>query len=241
MAAGMYDWNRRNLEGLDALAVELRAHPRLRLLGDYCGLRSRGPRRQALAALEQFLELSSRFGGAEARAAALDLLELHGRTKEAYQLLAQPLLARFLFPVLETWMEDEPESITPLRWLGFLKHRDDLLARALAMAPDDLPVRRRLVERTLHHINHATHHLDESFFIGSVDETVEDLKNLGAYIEGAPDPVIFAAAAGELRYFETLVADWIAFSREGAGSFPAWCAQRQRKYRFAAKYDYGSR
>ncbi|WP_131857467.1 hypothetical protein [Bosea sp. BK604] len=236
----MYHSNRRNFEGLDALAEELRAHPRLRLLGDYCGLRSRGLRRQALAALEQFLKLASEFDGPEARAAAVDILELHDRTKEAHQFLAQPLRARFLFPVLETWMEDEPGSITPLRWLGFLKHSDHLLARALAMAPDDLPVRRRLVERTLHHINYATHHLDENFFIGSVDETVEDLKSLGTYIEGAPDPVLFAAAAGELRYFEALVADWIAFSREGAGSFPAWCAERKRKYRFAAKYDYGS-
>jgi hypothetical protein len=155
-------WNQANFEGLTQLACALDEDARLSLLAEYCRAREQGLRRQALAALEAFLDASARWNAETARAACQTLLELHARTPASHQFLAQPLLARFILPTLDRWLSEVPDSQIAVRWLAIL-HRDrHLLEQALAMAPADVAVRRHLADWVLSDVEYATHHLVES-------------------------------------------------------------------------------
>ena len=234
-------WNRDNFEGLAALASALREHPHLAHLGDYCALRERGLRQQALCALDAFLAEAQTWSDHAARAACVVVLELHARTPSAHQFLAQPLLARFLIPTLASWAAAEPASHTALRWLGLLERDPERLARALSLAPDDVPVRRRLVDLLLGHVDFATHHLGEGRFIGDLASARHSLAEAQARIDAAPDRDPFARTRDEVAQLEALLDDWEAFCAAPDGAFPEWCARRGRDYRWPVIVYYGKK
>jgi hypothetical protein len=232
-----YD-RKRNFEGLSKLAEELDSHPNLAALASYCRFREKGLRREAFSALEDFLAASHLFNGAAARSAAVTLLEANARASGTHQFLTQPLISRFLLPTLRSWMDDEPTTGTPVRWLGMLLRDDELLDRALSICPEDTPVRSMLIERYLYFAEYATHHLDETIFLGSVDGAVTDLAHARELITNAPEPDALAHLASKLHYFDSLIADWMTYSENPTGSFPEWCAERGKNYGYPTKIYY---
>ena len=234
----MYYWNRENFEGLLELSRELDAHPDRAPLANYCRLRDKGLRRDAFSALEQFLEAARSFDSATARAATVEILETNARASRTHQFLTQPLVARFLKPTLQAWMDDEPTASTPVRWLGILSRDNRLLCKALSVCPEDIPVRRMLVDSALSFADYATHHLDESRFLGNVDEVMEALAHARTLVAGAPEAESFMHRMSEVNHFDAQVADWIAYSKDPAGSFPEWCATQGRKYSYPIKIYY---
>ncbi|WP_338698512.1 hypothetical protein V5279_14895 [Bradyrhizobium sp. 26S5] len=234
----MHYWNRANFEGLLELSKQLDVHPNLTSLASYCRLREKGMRREAFSALEQFLALTQSIDSASARSAAVAILELNARTRDAHQFLTQPLITRFLVPTLQAWIDDEPAASTPIRWLGIVSRDNRLLERALSMCPEDIPVRLMLIDAELSVADYATHHLDESLFLGSVDEVIAALAHARDLIASAPEAPPFADRASEVRYFDAQLADWIAFSKHRAGTFPEWCAAQGREYRYPIKVYY---
>jgi hypothetical protein len=234
----MHYWNNENFVGLLALSEELDAHPDLKSLASYCRFREKGLRREAFSALEHFLESSRSFDSATARSAAVRILESNARTRGTHQFLTQPLVARFLMPTLRVWIDDEPATCVPVRWLGILSRDIELLDRALSMCPEDIPVREMLIEDDLSCADYATHHLDETRFIGSVDEVIAALAHARDLTANAPEPEAFAYLTSEVNYFDALVADWTAYSKNPAASFPEWCAKQGRKYNYPLKVYY---
>jgi hypothetical protein len=226
----MYYWNRPNFEGLSKLAEELDGDAHLRLVASYCRYRQKGLRREAFSALEQFLVAARSFDTAAARAATAKILELNARTSEVHQFLTHPLLTRFLVPTLSKWMDDEPAASIPIRWLGMILRDSGLLEKALSMHPGDTPVRKRLIESDLALADYATHHLDESHFIGSVDEVIVALAHARGLIADAPEPEALAHLLSEVHYYDAQIANWIAYSGNPLGSFPEWCANQRGKY-----------
>ncbi len=236
----MQYWNKPNFEGLLRLSVELDAHPDLEPLASYCRFREQGLRRQAFSELERFLEASRAFDSATASAAAIDILESNARARGVHQFLAQPLVAGFLMPTLRKWQDEEPHSSLPVRWLGILSGDIELLAKALSMCPEDKPVRRLLIDHDLSCADYATHHLDETRFIGNIGEVMAALDHARSLMASAPDSEGLASLESELHYFDALIADWQAYMREPAGSFPEWCVKQGRKYGFPIKVYYKS-
>jgi hypothetical protein len=234
----MHYWNKANFDGLARLSEELEVHPNLRSLASYCRLREKGLRREAMATLELFLTASQSFDKATARSSAVQILELNEQAREAHQFLTQPLISRFLVPTLQAWSDDEPKASVPVRWLGMLFRDSDLLTKALVMCPEDLPVRKLLIERNISHAEHATHHLDESYFIGSFDDAAVALECAKDLISNAPDPEQVVYLTSEVNYFDELLADWKAYSEDLAGTFPEWCAKRGRRYGYPIKIYY---
>ena len=226
----MHYWNKPNFEGLLQLAEALSSDERLTSLAQYCRCRERGLRQEAFAALEQFLGAASRWKSSDARRICQAVLELHARTPKAHQFLTQPLSARFVLPVLEAWVADEPDSQTALRWLGILRRDSGLLQRALALSPEDVPVRRRLADRHLSEVDHATHHLGESQLLGSLEATRESLAKARAILDEAPDSAPMADLAREISEFESMLDDWESYREMPEGTFPEWCARRDRPY-----------
>ncbi|MBN3727952.1 hypothetical protein [Burkholderia sp. Ac-20379] len=234
----MYYWNQHNFEGLLQLAHALETNDHLKPLAAYCRFRELGLRRDALLALEQYLEEARAFDSATARLAAVHILEAHARTQGVTQFLTQPLVARFLQPTLRAWMQDDANTNVPVRWLGMLDSDRALLARAVAMCPDDTPARKRLIDLLLGDVEYATHHLDESAFIGSVEAAASALELAGTLVASAAEPDAFARHASDVRYFTGLIADWRAYSENRRGAFPEWCALHGRNYTYAVKVYY---
>lgn len=234
----MHYWNQENFEGLERLADELASLPGLQALADYARARSRGVRREAFAALEGFLRHAPAPDSPPARELSLQILTLHRQTREAHQFLAQPLLARFLVPTLQAWIDSEPTAHAPLRWLGLLQNDGGLLRRALAAGPDDVAVRYRLIDFALGAADYATHHLDEGFFIGEPADAREALELAARLIAEAPDASPFSRQAEETVQLSALLDDWQIYSAQPQGNFAVWCAERRRPYAWAKKYYY---
>src|SRR5262245_48769847 len=152
----MHYWNENNFKGLAQLAEELEEDPRLSSLAEYCRQRERGLRRKAFEALDSFIGAAATWETADLRDICQRVLQLHALTPEAHQFITQPLLTRFIFPVLDTWVGDEPNSQAALRWLGILRGDANLLRKALQLSPDDVPVRRHLAGRFLSDVDYAT-------------------------------------------------------------------------------------
>lgn len=234
----MHYWNQQYFEGLEWLAEELASLAGLQGVADYARARSKGLRREAFAALDGFLTSAPAPDTSAARELALRILELHGRVRDAHQFLAQPLRTRFLLPTLRAWVDDEPTAHQPLRWLGLLQGDGDFLRRALAVRPDDVPVRYRLIDFALGHVEYATHHLNEDFFIGDPVEAREDLALAARLIDEAPDPQPFAHQREEATQLNALLDDWHAYSAQPEGTFVEWCVERQRTYAWTKSFYY---
>lgn len=95
----MYYWNKDNFEGLLAVANVLDDIPQLRPLANYCRLRERGLRRQALSVLRDFLSTAAAWKTDDARESVVSILELHARAPDAHTFMTQPLSDELVFPV----------------------------------------------------------------------------------------------------------------------------------------------
>jgi hypothetical protein len=228
----VYYWNKANFEGLVQVADALAEDPQLLPLAEYCRQREHGLRRKAFETLELFIASTKAWELAYVRDACQRILEIHARTPEAHQFLAQPLLTRFIFPVLDAWVADEPSGQTALRWLGILRRDRDLLEKALVLSPEDAPARRCLVGGHLSHVDYATHHLVEGVLLGDLDSTKQALADARAVAEAAPDPVPLADVTGEIERYAALLRDWESYCESPEGTFPDWCAQRGRSYQW---------
>jgi hypothetical protein len=238
----MHYWNKDNFEGLLDLARELGQIPELALLSEYCVLREKGLRKQALNRLNEFLDTASSWEVESARRLVLSILSADARTPEAHQFMSHPLVERLIFPVLEQWRSDCPSAVEPLRWLGLLRQDSKALKAALSLDPADVPVRRRLVDFAFDDAYHATHHLSESVLLMTVDETRASIAAARELIASAPDPSAFAYLSAEADEYEQMLNDWVAYRQSPTGTFPEWCAKHGRTYSWPTivYYDDGS-
>jgi hypothetical protein len=234
----VYYWNKDNFESLLELADALAADPQLVLLAEYCKLREKGLRRQAFAALDEFLTETTRWDSSSARSRALAVLNLHLETQEAHQFLSQPLLGRFLLPVLAAWHREGSASPEAIRWLGILSRDHSLVGLALERDPTDDLARRYLVDAELSHVGYATHHLDESQFIGSESDAETAIERARELLLGASDQQLFADLSSELSTLDQMLTDWVEFRESSDESFPEWCEARGRSYSWPAKFYY---
>src|SRR5688500_5168294 len=117
----MHYWNKANFEGLLQLAHELGSTPHFGALAEYCVLRQKGLRSQALERLNDFLADTALWDIELARPSVLAILQADARTPAAHQFMTHPLLVRLIYPTLDQWMVDEPSAVEPLRWLRLLR------------------------------------------------------------------------------------------------------------------------
>ncbi len=235
----MHYWNKDSLAGLASLAAGLAAWEDFAHLAEYCRLREAGLRREAFASLDTFLSYAETWEREKSQDAVNAVLTLRFRTPDYHQFLAQPLMKRFVDPVLQRWLEHDPDSIAPVRWLAILRQDPQLLGRVLSVEPGDTAIRRMLIAKRLDSVDYATHHLNEGFLIGSVDEALEELRRASCLIEGAADRESLSDLDREARQYGQMLFDWQAYKARPVGSFPEWCAARGRDYHWSITVYYG--
>ncbi len=234
----MYYWNQANFEGLVEVANALDGSPLTTQLGEYCRLREKGMRREAFRALDAFLTLANEWDVTTAREITQKILELNARTPHAHQFLSQPLITRFVKPTLENWLTEDHRSQIALRWLGILNRNCELLWKALALKPEDTPVRHLLANRLLDYVDFVTHHVGESVLCGDLEEAKTELANARSVVEAAPDPELFVRLLIDVKKFETLLQHWESYMASPSGTFPEWCMQQGYSHRFGKAYYY---
>jgi len=231
----MHYWNKDNFEGLLDLANEIeKISSDMEPLGRYCRNRECGLRKEAFGALQEFIEKTKSWDDERAREYCQKILELQAQVPRVHQFLSQPLVQKYIDPVLEQWLNDQPDNPQALRWIGLLDGRTELLFKALAIVPEDMPVRSRLVTIHIDEADYATHHLDENQFIGDLDETRAALNTARSLLEDAPGNFPKQQLEEELTELESMVLDWCTYQEDPEGTFPEWCAARSRSYAWPA-------
>ena len=225
-------WNRDNFEGLAQLADALRGDARLDDLARYCELRERGLRTEAFEALNRFLDAALASTLEARREIVLRVLGAHARTATAHQFLSRPLRQRLLEPVLKSWCESEPGSVTPVAELGLLQRDPELLERALHMERSHDRARACLVSILLGQVDYATHHLVEGRLIGTLENACSLLEAAERHLGAAADATSMSGLAAEAAEIRGLLDDWKAYQENPSGTFPEWCQQRSRAHRW---------
>ncbi|MDP0490101.1 MAG: hypothetical protein Q7Q71_03515 [Verrucomicrobiota bacterium JB023] len=234
----MHYWNRKNFEGLRGLSSELSSIPELNGLAEYCNLREKGLRTDALQALHKFIQEAIGRDVNAKRRIVLDILSADARTPEAHQFLTHPILTQLLFPTLEEWLSESPAAFEPLRWLGLMKSDFAHLEAALSAEPSDVPVRRRLIGIELDNVDYATHHLDESILLSPLDECRSSLFRVGQLLDGYMPSKWFESLAEEYKEYVSMLDDWELFNQSEYNDFPEWCRANDRHYRWPTKVYY---
>ncbi len=222
----MWFWNRDNFEALTQVA-ELAEERGLPGLAEYCRLRIRGFRRQALDALRAFGAEQRARPGTEARAIADWIMCVQSDNLRADLLLAQPLWPVFLGPVFEEWRR-ESDSTIPRRWLAIYADDAESLREVLALDPADVRARLALISRLLRNVDHATQHLVRGHFAGSEDDALADLEEVARHISGLPPGEARSEAEEARALLKRLVSDWQEFKGEASWDFCGWCESHGR-------------
>lgn len=232
-------WNRDNFESLVWLADRLCEVPELVRLADYCRLREKGLRKQALAALRKFLTEAALLAEEKRLALSLHLLELRHAAPGAHQFLAQPLIDELILPSLRQAAQPGNEAFRQLAL--FLGEQDDLRT-ALRHDPADERVRKRLADLLLGYADYAMHHLDESCFIGSEEYCRSVLDEAANLLDPKiADPEVFHYLIADHAELSAMFTDWREYkAQDQAVPFPEWCAGRGRDYGWSQKFYYGA-
>jgi hypothetical protein len=142
------------------------------------------------------------------------------------------LRQRVLVPTLKEALRDESKAC-PEAYLWLVEHHledlavenespDRLLREGIQRFPGDGRLRRALADRLLGYVEHATHHLHESAYIGNPAEDVELLREARALLDGTKPEN--GGLLAEIDHAEALVRAWQRWSSEGGtGDFPEWC------------------
>lgn len=217
-----------NDEALEAIAKILRADEDLEPLGEYCALRPRGLRAQALRAVQRFVEGAAHWPSSRRERVAERFLKLWWDHPEARQLMPHPLRAGFLLPTVEAWCARSPDDAVAVRWLGLLTDEVPTLRRALALQPGDVAITGALVRYLLRFVDFATHEVGSSGFIGDVAESESALVEAQELLDQAREPSALSGYQCWQQELDALVQDWKLYSEHPVGGFLEWCHARGR-------------
>ena len=234
-------WNKTNFESLSQLAITLRETPELVRLAEYCELREKGLRKQALAAVRTFLAETTAFPEERRLALSMYLLDLHYATPEAHQFLSQPLIDGLIR--LSLRKAARPGNAA-FRYLALFLNESgrgkNALRVALKYTPVDVLVRKRLISRLLGEVVFAMHHLEESVFIGSEGYCLAVLDEAGRLLDPTvADATIFRGLWEDRVELSMMLGDWMEYTKKNSAlSFPEWCMAKGREYYWCAKFYY---
>lgn len=228
----MHYWNKNNFEGLESVGEKYSSIEGYELFGVYCLQKGKGLKKQAVASIKEFVSNMKAESVEKQRAISEELSELAFHNREIHQLLAYPLLV-YLEVVLEQWQSDDPRNPTPLKWLGYIDGDVSYYERALKLDPRDEVCISRIAQAHLNDVDHQTHHLSESQFLGDFNEAKNALLSARSLIERLSTECISTDMQSELDYYDNLLSCWQEYSSLDIDEpFPKWCASKGKKFNF---------
>ncbi len=128
------------------------------------------------------------------------------RQDDSHLLMPHPLRVEFLEPTLVEWIEREPESGEPHRWL----YTPDHLEEAIRLDPKDEIARERMASHLLGSVNNSLSHLSCcKQYAGDPEKDLQALGRVEVLIEGLSDDEIRAQYYVEMAELRESVKDYL--------------------------------
>lgn len=162
----MWSWNQDYFEGLKEIGEAYAGRNDYERFSEYCLIKEAGLKKKANAKANDFVTHISLLSVARRREIIVDLAELNYQHPKVHSLINHPI-QMMMQETLRVWTEEEPDSLLANRWYGFYGGWSDAFEAALRIDPYDHISLSRLTTYLLNDVDYATHHLNESFFIGS--------------------------------------------------------------------------
>jgi hypothetical protein len=160
-----------NFEGLSELAnqAEERGYNDF---AEYCRLREKGSREDALRAIGQFVsEMRSR-SGRERQELADWLLTFCFENPQVYDACPMPLKQAVIAPAIDEWIKAEPENMKALRWSP---DERALMVAARAVPREEIAVG-RFAMVVIQRVDYATHELPSGYLGISLQRDLADVQ-----------------------------------------------------------------
>ncbi|HEY6376051.1 MAG TPA: hypothetical protein VIX90_11075 [Edaphobacter sp.] len=195
----MHYWRQQDFKTLkNTAAAAVNASPHWQAYADFCLEYERWFRNQAFLILERFIGRIEREPFLERRRFVSWLMNIAEGQDGRHMLIPHPLKVRVVEPTLLEWVEVEPLSSEPHRWIGDLEH----LERAVELDPTDHIALKKLIIVLLSRVGYATHELPYGY-LGSVSEDLATLSKIEALLPRLPnedDRAAYAVDVAEERY-----------------------------------------
>lgn len=219
-------WRSDDFRLLSQVAGAASHDPALADFAEFCRLRERGLRDDAMAVLTRFIDKAAPWP-LERRRPFIDwLMSLpHGLPD---MVMPRPLIDNLALPTLQEWIRESPNEAVPRRWLGILTHNADLLEEALNLDPEDQIAKRLLVDYILNGVEYAVHELPTGY-LGKPANDLADLDRAAELAAGLPDARAIPPCLAEIEALRELVLSYKAYrDSETKDSFSTWAAANSR-------------
>jgi hypothetical protein len=228
----MHYWNQDNFEGLKSIGQKFSSIDGYELFGSYCLQKESGFKKPANIAVEEFIAITKTKPLDKQREIAVELSILGFWNGNIHQLLNYPLVT-YLTGVLTQWTADEPENPTPYKWLGYLTRDISWYEKALQLDPNDDICISRIALAHINDLDHQTHHLSESLFLGTLDDAKKSLASARQLTARLTIDTARATLNEELEYYVNLLRCWEEYEAlPEKPPFPDWCASNGHAFNF---------
>jgi tetratricopeptide (TPR) repeat protein len=221
-----------DLDRLLIIAGDAEEKPQWSSLARYYRLRTKGLRRDAFAALDDFLSEAVQWAFADRLSLCLWLAS-HLDDVWGQSLVApHPVDTKIVTPTLLEWVAAEPMNADAHYWagqlasdfLGDVSRRPHHFRRAVALDPMHDPARLALARWLESGADYAQHHLPD-FYIGDVEKDLRNLREAISLIEPVRDQASIDFLRTQIQRLTDIALEWRAFKAAGGGDFARWCAQ----------------
>lgn len=199
----MWFWRDTYFQTLKDVAAEAGASPEWADYAAFCTEHERGLRRQAFEILERFISQMERASFGERRRFVSWLLHRADLRDGSQMLAPHPLNKRVIEPTLAEWLQVEPASSEPHRWLGGYDH----LKRAVELDPTDEIAHRRFISWILGHVDYSTHELPFGY-LGEPSADLTALAEAEAVLSGLSSENDRRRVAAEIAEQRRLIEDY---------------------------------
>lgn len=209
---------------LDTLAEVAKA-ANISGLSQYCQLRAKGLRKEAMRALADFLDGATELPLMDRQAFILGLTEHRKAFSDPRLLCPEPLVMRLALPTLKEWLQADPVSPTAYFLLGTYSLGTaaadlgvapiDCFRKAIALDPKHQGARIAFVGLVSNWVCYAQHELPFAY-IGPAEEDVMALQEALFVLRGADKTPQRSETENELRSMLGQAERWLAH-REAIG------------------------
>ncbi len=234
-----FEWKER-FESLREVGEYFSRIPEFEEYGRYCLYREKGLRKDAMAALNAYIQNCRTHSIAMQRLIATKLCTSHEADPNCFQynhtLMPKPL-TRYLLEIVGKWNDEDNSDPIRWHWLGGLSGDPDFVIRGLEIHPNDETLLLRLIHSHLNYVNYQMHHVQDGGFIGSTDDASSNIAFLSEQAMRLPAGGKKHKVLGELKCHKALLAAWIEYSETKLStSFPKWCRQVGYEFEFHESY-----
>lgn len=238
----MYFWNQENFEGLASIAKGLKSEEHFALFAEYCRLKELGLKKQAVAAIKDYVSYLSELDLQTQQNICVRLTELAFWNSDIHQLLSHPIQV-YITDILTNWCsQGEPEA--PYTWLGYMSGDDLHFLRSLQFNPNDQVALYRLARSAVDSVDFQLHHVSESIFLGEEKDAINSLAQAKDFFGRMEDSKFKDYLTQEISDSEALLNDWLSYQQQVKSAditsmtFPKWCDLNNKGCAFSQPFYY---